>query len=64
MLPEQFTLEQARDYVRYLLDITNSKGEPRKVPTDKATYESDRTLNHHHYWTDPDKRVELQITFK
>lgn len=27
-------------------------------------YESDRTLNHHHYWNDPDKRVELQITFK
>lgn len=28
-------------YVCYLLDITNSKGEPRRVPTDKATYESD-----------------------
>lgn len=28
-------------YVCYLIDIVNSKGEPRKVPTDKATYESD-----------------------
>ncbi len=28
-------------YVCYLLDITNSKGEPRKVSTDKVTYESD-----------------------
>lgn len=28
-------------YVCYLLDVVNSKGEPRKVPVDKATYESD-----------------------
>lgn len=28
-------------YVCYLLDIVNSKGEPRKVTTDKVTYESD-----------------------
>lgn len=28
-------------YVCYLLDITNKKGEPRKVAVDKATYESD-----------------------
>ena len=27
-------------YVAYLLDVTNSKGEPRKVTTDRATYES------------------------
>ena len=27
-------------YVCYLLDVTNKKGEPRKVTTDKATYES------------------------
>lgn len=27
-------------YVAYLLDVTNKKGEPRKVPTDRATYES------------------------
>ena len=32
-------------YVCYLLDITNSKGEPRKVPTDKATYESDKVTH-------------------
>lgn len=32
-------------YVCYLLDITNSKGEPRKVPTDKATYESDQVTH-------------------
>lgn len=32
-------------YVCYLLDITNSKGEPRKVSTDKATYESDRVTH-------------------
>lgn len=28
-------------YVCYLYDIVNSKGEPRKVTVDKATYESD-----------------------
>lgn len=28
-------------YVCYLIDIVNAKGEPRKVPTDKVTYESD-----------------------
>lgn len=28
-------------YVCYLYDIVNSKGEPRKVSVDKATYESD-----------------------
>lgn len=28
-------------YVCYLMDVTNSKGEPRKVTVDKATYESD-----------------------
>lgn len=28
-------------YVCYLYDIVNSKGEPRKVYVDKATYESD-----------------------
>ena len=27
-------------YVCYLLDVTNKKGEPRKVTTDRATYES------------------------
>lgn len=27
-------------YVCYLLDVVNKKGEPRKVTTDKATYES------------------------
>ena len=27
-------------YVAYLLDVTNSKGEPRKVPIDQKTYES------------------------
>jgi hypothetical protein len=27
-------------YVCYLTDIVNKKGEPRKVPVDKATYES------------------------
>ena len=27
-------------------------------------YECDRTLNTHHYWHDPDRRVELQIIFK
>lgn len=27
-------------YVCYLLDVTNAKGQPRKVTTDKATYES------------------------
>ena len=32
-------------YVCYLLDITNSKGEPRKVPTDKVTYESDKVTH-------------------
>ena len=32
-------------YVCYLLDITNSKGEPRKVSTDKATYESDQVTH-------------------
>lgn len=32
-------------YVCYLLDVTNSKGEPRKVPTDKATYESDKVTH-------------------
>ena len=32
-------------YVCFLLDIVNSKGEPRKVPTDKATYESDQVTH-------------------
>lgn len=32
-------------YVCYLLDIVNRKGEPRKVPTDKATYESDNVTH-------------------
>lgn len=32
-------------YVCYLLDIKNSKGEPRKVSTDKATYESDQVTH-------------------
>jgi len=27
-------------------------------------YENERERNKHHYWYDPDKRVELQITFK
>jgi hypothetical protein len=27
-------------YVCYLLDVVNKKGEPRKVPVDKVTYES------------------------
>lgn len=27
-------------YVCYLLDVVNKKGEPRKVTTDRATYES------------------------
>jgi len=29
-------------YVAYLYDVTNSKGEPRKVPVDKKTYEAGR----------------------
>lgn len=36
----------------------------RAAINNSIKYESDRTLNHHHYWHDPDKRVELQITFK
>jgi hypothetical protein len=32
-------------YVCYLIDIVNSKGEPRRVPTDKATYESDKVTH-------------------
>ena len=32
-------------YVAYLYDITNSKGEPRKVTTDKATYESGKVTH-------------------
>lgn len=31
---------------------------------DAIKHESDRTLNKHHYRNDPDKRVELQITYK
>lgn len=36
----------------------------RAAVNNSIKYESDRTLNHHHYWNDQDKRVELQITFK
>lgn len=36
----------------------------RAAINNSIKYESDRTLNHHHYWHDPDKHVELQITFK
>lgn len=36
----------------------------RAAINNSIKYEEDRTLNHHHYWHDPDKRVELQITFK
>ena len=36
----------------------------RAAINNSIKYENDRTLNHHHYWNDPDKRVELQITFK
>lgn len=36
----------------------------RAAINNSIKYESDRTLNQHHYWHDPDKRVELQITFK
>ena len=36
----------------------------RAAINNSIKYESDRTLNNHHYWHDPDKHVELQITFK
>jgi len=36
----------------------------RAAINNSIKYESDRTLNQHHYWHDPDTRVELQITFK
>lgn len=36
----------------------------RAAINNSIKYESDRTLNKHHYWYDPYKRVELQITFK
>lgn len=36
----------------------------RAAINNSIKYDCDRTLNHHHYWNDPDKRVELQITFK
>lgn len=36
----------------------------REAINNSIKYGEDRTLNHHHYWHDPDKRVELQITFK
>ena len=29
----------------------------RAAISNSIKYESDRTLNHHHYWHDPDKRV-------
>ena len=32
-------------YVCYLLDVTNKKGEPRKVTTDRATYESGKVTH-------------------
>lgn len=32
-------------YVCYLLDVVNKKGEPRKVTTDKATYESGKVTH-------------------
>ena len=35
----------------------------RSAINNSIKYESDRKLNTHH-WQDPDKRVELQITFK
>ena len=35
----------------------------RAAINNSIKYESDRTLNHHHYWHDLDKKVELQITF-
>lgn len=37
-------------YVAYLYDVTNSKGEPRKVTTDKKTYEAG-TVTHLVYHT-------------
>jgi hypothetical protein len=36
----------------------------RAAINNSIKYESDRTLNRHHYWHAPDKRVELQITYK
>lgn len=36
----------------------------REAINNSIKYDEDRTLNHHHYWHDPNKRVELQITFK
>lgn len=52
-------------YVCYLIDIVNSKGEPRKVPTDKATYESD-SITHIVYNTQDSgaKRIAKAINIK
>lgn len=36
----------------------------REAINNSIKYDEYRTLNHHHYWHDPNKRVELQITFK
>lgn len=36
----------------------------REAINNSIKYNEDRTLNHHHYWYDPNKRVELKITFK
>ena len=36
----------------------------RAAINNSIKYETDRELKKHHYWNDPDKRVELQITFK
>lgn len=36
----------------------------RDALNNSIKYDSDRTLNTHHYWTDPNRKVELQITYK
>lgn len=36
----------------------------RDAINNSIKYDSDRTLNTHHYWTDPKRKVELQITYK
>ena len=36
----------------------------RAAINNSIKYDEDRMQNHNHYWHDPDKRVELKITFK
>lgn len=36
----------------------------RDAINESIKYDASRKLNTHHYWHDPDKRVELQITYK